>query len=101
MNKNKTNELSSLEVLNVEHRVKQVRLNYAHKIFNNAGPSYLKNHFIKIIEHHKHNIRSIVLAKIKRIKSTFYYNAIQDCNNVIRSNSPFVYKCLRKMLNVT
>jgi hypothetical protein len=57
MNKNKTNEVSSLEILNVEH-------NYAHNIFNNAGPSYLKNHFIKIIEHHKHNTRSIVLTML-------------------------------------
>jgi hypothetical protein len=64
MNKNKTNEVSSLEVLNVEYRVKQVRLNYVHNIFNNAGPSYLKNHFIKIIEYLKHNTRSIVLTML-------------------------------------
>ena len=41
---------------------KHLRLNHAHKIFNNTCPSYLKNSFIKINEHHKHNSRSIVLT---------------------------------------
>jgi hypothetical protein len=35
-------ELSSWWFLNLENRVKQLRLNHAHKIFNNACPSYLK-----------------------------------------------------------
>jgi hypothetical protein len=71
LNKNKTNEISSLEVLNVEHRVKQVRLNYAHNIINNAGPSYSKNHFIKIIEYLKDYTRSIVLTMLRlRLKGS-------------------------------
>ena len=79
----KQTELSSLGFLNVENRVKQLRLHPAHKIFKIACPSYLKNDFMKINKHHKHNKRSscfnYVRPKIKDIKSTiFYYNAIQD-----------------------
>jgi hypothetical protein len=92
MNKNKTNEVSSLEVLNVEH-------NYAHNIL--FEKSFNKNYRTSQTQY-KINRFNYVTPKIKRIKSTaFYYNAIQDCNNLMRSNSPFVYKCLRKMLNVT
>ena len=64
--------------------MKQFRLNYAHKIFNNAYPSYLKNNFIKIYEHdnHKHNTTSshfnCVTLKIKGIDSTFYHSVIKD-----------------------
>jgi hypothetical protein len=54
----KQTELSSLGFLNVENRMKQLHLDHAHKIFNNANPSYLKNNFIKINEHHKHNTKS-------------------------------------------
>ena len=43
----RTNLKPSLGFLNVENRVKQLRLNPAHKIFNNTCPSYLKNYFIK------------------------------------------------------
>ena len=50
-------ELSNVGCLNVENRIKKVRFNHDHKIFNNARPSYLKNNFIKINEHHKHNTR--------------------------------------------
>ena len=42
----KQTELSNLGSLNVENRVK--RLRHAHKIFNNACPSYLKNNSLKI-----------------------------------------------------
>jgi len=57
----KQTELSSLGFLNVENRVKQLRLNHDHKIFNNACPSYLKNkknNFAKINKYYKHNTRS-------------------------------------------
>ena len=48
----KQTELSRLGILNVENRVKQLRLNHDHNIFNNAScPSYLKNNSIKINEH--------------------------------------------------
>ena len=54
----KQKELTSLGVLNVEKRVKQLRLNHAHNIFKNVCPSCLK---------------------IKGIESeTFYYHVNQD-----------------------
>ena len=76
-------ELSSLGFINVENRLKQLRLNYTHKIFNNAYPFCLKNNFIKIYEHdnHKHNTRSshfnCVTPKIKGVDSTFYHTCNQ------------------------
>ena len=83
----KQKELFSLGFLNVETRVKQLRLNHAHKIFNNNCPSYLKNNFVRINEHHTYNTRSspynFVTPKIKGKESTsFYYNAIQDWNTL-------------------
>ena len=54
----KQKELTSLGFLNVEKRVKQLRLNHAHNIFKNVCPSCLK---------------------IKGIESeTFYYHVNQD-----------------------
>ena len=81
----KHTELSNLRFLNVEDIVKQFCSNHAHKIFNNACPSYLKNNSLKINEHHKQNTASslfnYLIPKIKGIESTtFYCNAIQDWN---------------------
>ena len=80
-------ELSSLGFLNIKNRVKQLRLNHAHKIYYDKCPSYLKNYFIKINEHHVHNTRSsqinYVTPKIKGIESTtFSYNGIHDWNSL-------------------
>ena len=70
----KQKELSSLGFLNVKSRVKQLRLNHAHKIFNNTCPSYLKNTFVWINEHHRYGTRSshynFVIPKIKGNEST-------------------------------
>ena len=70
--------------------MKQLRLNHAHKIFNNTCPSYLKNNFVRINEHHRYGTRSshynFVIPKIKGNESTsFYYNAIQDWNSLPES----------------
>ena len=83
----KQTELSSLGFLNVNTRLKQLRLNHAFKIFHNKCPSYLKNNFVKINEHHQYNTRSrqynYVTPKIKGIESTsFFHNAIQDWNSL-------------------
>jgi len=65
----KQRELSSLRFLNVENREKQLRLNHTH--------TFMKNNFIKINEHQKHNTKSscfnYVMPKIKGSESTFYY----------------------------
>ena len=54
------------------NRVKQVRLNHTHKIFNNTCPSYLKNNFIKINEHQKHNTRTSLFIITKDYKIGIY-----------------------------
>ena len=51
-------ELESLNILNVYLRVKQLRLSHVHKIFNETGPSYLSEHFIKASNVHNHFTRS-------------------------------------------
>jgi hypothetical protein len=81
----KLTELCNLGFLNVEDIMKQLCSNHAHKIFNNACPSYLKNNLLKINEHHKQNTASsrfnYLMLKIKSIESiTFYCNVIQDWN---------------------
>ena len=35
-------------MLNVDFRVKQLRLSHVHKIFNGTGCSYVPEHFIKV-----------------------------------------------------
>ena len=80
-------ELSSIGLLNVEHRVKQLRLNHVHKIYYNKCPSYMKEDFLKVNEHHTYNTRSsqhnFVVPKIKGVESTtFFYNAIKDWNSL-------------------
>ena len=80
-------ELSSLGLLNVEHRVKQLRLNHVFKIYNNKCPSYMNENFTKVNEHHTYNTRSsqhnFVVPKIIGVESsTFYYNAIKDWNDL-------------------
>ena len=45
-------ELNSLNMLNVDFRVKQLRLSHVNKIFNGTGPSYLSEQFIKVSDVH-------------------------------------------------
>lgn len=80
-------ELSSVGFLNIENRVKQLRLGHAHKIYNNKCPTYLKDNFIKVSENHEYNTRSsqfnFVVPKIKGVdSSTFFFNAIKDWNSL-------------------
>ena len=78
-------ELASLDFLNIEDRVKQLRLGHAHKIFYNKCPDYLKQHFCKVSEQHVYNTRSsqfnFVVPKIRGVDSTsFFFTAITDWN---------------------
>lgn len=79
------NVLDSVGLLNVENRVKQLRLNHVHKIFYNKSPSYMKYNFTKIKDCHQQYTRSsefnFWVPSIKgQQKFTFYYNAIKDWN---------------------
>ena len=44
-------------MLNVNFRVKQLRLGHAHRIFNDRCPSYLSENFVKTSDIHRHNTR--------------------------------------------
>lgn len=79
--------LMNLNLLNVENRVKQLRLNHVHKIFYNLCPSYLKENFVPLKEVHHHNTRSsgynFLVPRCQGIdSSTFYYNGIKDWNSL-------------------
>ena len=80
-------ELDSLKMLNVDFRVQQLRLSHAHKIYNENGPSYMSEHFIKTSEVHHHftrnSIENFVLPSVCGAAATpFYYNAIKDWNSL-------------------
>ena len=46
--------------MNVDFRVKQLRLSHVHKIFNETGPSYLSEQFIKVSDVHHHFTRGSI-----------------------------------------
>jgi len=80
-------ELDSLHMLNVNSRVKQLRLNHVFKIFSNSSPDYLSHKFIKISSVNNHQTRgSIHNFQIPRVNGaaacTFYANAIKDWNSL-------------------
>ena len=80
-------ELDSLGMLNVDFRVKQLRLGYAHKIFNDRCPSYLSEDFVKTSDIHRHNTRGsseiFVVPSVSGVAATtFYYSAIKDWNSL-------------------
>ena len=79
--------LSSIQILNIEDRVKQLRLNHVY-IFNDRAPSYLRENFVlKSIASTIHTRSSsnldFVVPFIKTCQSgTFYYNGIKDRNDL-------------------
>ena len=76
-------EFHSLNWLNVEHRVKQLKLNIVHSIFYNLCPSYLSEFFFKIS--HQYNTRSsshnfIPPKSTTVIEKTFFHSGIGHWN---------------------
>ena len=74
-------ELNSLNLLNVEFRVKQLRQSHVHTIVNGTGPSYLSEHFIKASDIHYHFTRgstgNFIVPSVRGIAATtFYYMGI-------------------------
>ena len=76
------NVLDSLNMLNVEDRATQLRLNHVYNIYHGKAPSYLCDHFVL-----NNNITRSATNKhfhIPKIRgkesSNFYYNAIKDWN---------------------
>ena len=82
------NELNSLNMLNVEDRVKQLRLNHVFNIFNENAPSYLRDNFVIRRSNSGRQTRSytnlnFIVSRVKTCQSsTFYFNAIKDWNKL-------------------
>ena len=77
--------LDSLGFLNVENRVKQLRLNHIFKIFNGTYPSYLLEHFHKVSDFHMYNTSGssknfFVPHPSGYASTTFFFNGINDWN---------------------
>jgi hypothetical protein len=80
------NVLNSLDLLNVEDRVRQLRLNHVYNISHGSVPSYLSEKFILRSAVSSRNTRasSNVDYFIPHVKAcqadTLYYNGIKDWN---------------------
>ena len=102
-------------MLNVEFRIKQLRLSHAYKIYNETGPLYLREHFVKTSDVHHHFTRgsteNFVAPSVSGVAATtFYYSAIKDWNSLpldIKQKSTFngfktaEKHCLRTQLQLT
>ena len=74
-------------MLNVDFRVKQLRLSNVHKIFNGTGPSYLSEQFIKVSDVHHHFTRgsseNFIVPSVNGVAATtFYYSVIKAWNSL-------------------
>ena len=82
----KPQDYVDLNLLNVENRAKQLRLNHMHKIFYNKCPPYLSYNFIRR-ENMKYKTRSSTycfsIPSVNNVsKQTFLYNGIKDWNSI-------------------
>ena len=80
-------ELSTLHYLNVENRVKFLKLCHVYKIFDNSSPSYLKQFFTRTSTIHRYPTRgssyNFHFPKVKSLaSSTFYFSAIKEWNSL-------------------
>ena len=68
----------------MEQRVKQMRLN---QMYNKCCSEYIRDNFIKVSGVHsystRHSLHNLKILSVNNIsKSTFYYNAGQDWNQL-------------------
>ena len=80
---------SSLNMLSVEDRVKQLRLNHVFNIFHQKAPNNMQDNFVlKTARNYGIETRSVsnLDFNIPRVRtcqsSSFYYSAIQDWNEL-------------------
>ena len=93
-------------MLDVDFRVKQLRLGHAHKIFNDRCTSDVSENFIQTSDIHRHNTRgsseNFVVPSVRGVVATiFCYSAITDWNSLpsevkIRNNYNS-FKVLQKL----
>ena len=100
----KVKDFSSIGWLNVQNRVKQLRLNHVHKIVNKKCPSYMNNNFSLVSDIHSHNSRNskgnFYLPQVNCFTSTtFYYQAIKDWNSLPADvkNVSYIYEFKKKV----
>ena len=79
--------LSELNLLIVETRLKQLRLNHVHIFFYNLSPQYLKENFVPLNDVHQYNTRgsryNFLVPRCRSVdSSTFYYAGIMDWNSL-------------------
>ena len=100
-------QLSSLNFLNVENRVKYLKLCHVHKIFNNNCADYLHENFQKLSEVHGYRTRgsafNFLVPKVKSLAdSSFYFSAIREWNslpgNIKGINNISGFKCAIRRL---
>ena len=78
--------LDSLNMLNVEARVKQLRLNHVFNIVQGLAPNYLQENFTLVSSTSRYATRSssnrnFIVPQISTYEAgTFYYSAIKDWN---------------------
>ncbi len=76
--------MSDLNILKIQGKVKQLRLNITHKIYYNQAPTYLQTKFNKNSDKGQHTRGSrgnFVVPNVKGAEgNTFYFNAIKDWN---------------------
>ncbi len=78
-----------LSMLRIPGRVKQLRLNTAHKAYYNQAPTYLNANFKRARDRAqltRCSEQNFIIPKIKRAEGiTFYFNAIKDWNSCQRT----------------
>ncbi len=78
--------MAELNILRIPGRVKQLRLNTAHKIYYNKAPTYLMANFKKArdrTQHTRRNQWNFIVPNIKGAEgNTFYFNSTKDWNSL-------------------
>ncbi|KAL4237485.1 repeat protein 1 [Mactra antiquata] len=74
-------------MLNVNNRVKQMKLSHIHRVYYKKCPSYLKNNFERREDNMQYNTRSssfnFIVPNVNNVsKQTFYYHGILDWNSL-------------------
>ncbi len=73
--------MKDLNMLRIPNRVKQLRLNTAHKTFYNKAPSFKKTR--KRTQLTRHSEWNFTVPNVKGVeKNSFYFNAIKDWNSL-------------------
>jgi len=78
------NELESVQMLKVNDRARQLRLNHVFNIYNGKAPKYLENEFVRVSSFHSRTRFSTYNFKVPLSSGsesgTFYSTAIHDWN---------------------